>query len=240
MQQSELFENPVRDALEAKRRQLLGDEWYEQVGEEFDKPYMQALSKRLALRRNEVMVYPEPSKVFRAYQMTPHQKVRVVLLLQDPYNDGTATGLAMGVENPQVYPKTIDYLDKAIEEDVYDNLRFPPLDPDLEYLTREGVMLLNTALTVEHRSPNSHQGWGWQHFIKATIDALNKKDYVVYLMMGSNAQAFTKYVSDVHDVIEVEHPNKHTYDKRPSWKYDRCFSKCNQLLINNNLSPVIW
>lgn len=238
--QNELFDNPIREALERKRRELLGDEWYNQIGKEFDEPYMQTLSKKLALRRNEVMVYPEPSRVFRAYQMTPYDKVKVVLLLQNPYHDGTATGLAMGVENPKIYPKSIDYLDKAIEEDIYEGLRFPPLDPDLEYLTREGVMLLNTSLTVEHGNPQSMLNIGWNHFIKATVEALNKRDYVIWLMMGSNAQAFTKYVSDAHNVIEVEHPNKHTYDKRPKWDYQRCFSKANQLLINNNKSPIIW
>lgn len=238
--QNELFDNSIRDSLERIRRDLLGDEWFEKLKTEFDEPYMQSLSKKLTIRRGEVMVYPSPDRVFRAYQMTPYDKVKVILLLQDPYNDGTATGLAMGVENPKIYPKSIDYLDKAIEEDVYEGMRFPPLDPDLEYLTREGVMLLNTALTVEHRAPNSHQGWGWHNFIKATIEALNKRDYVVWIMMGSNAQALTKYISDAHDVIEVEHPNKHTYDKRPGWDYQRCFSKCNQLLINNSKTPVVW
>lgn len=236
MTQIELIPNPLAEM----RKELIGEEWYKQIGEEFDKKYMVELSNRLRQRRLEVMVYPPSDRVFRAYQMTPYNKVKVVLLLQNPYHDGTATGLAMGVENPKIYPKSIDYLDKAIEEDVYDGMRFPPLDPDLEYLTREGVMLLNTSLTVEHRNPNSMQNYGWNHFIKATIDALNKKEYVVYIMMGSNAQAFTKYVSDAHDVIEIEHPNKHVYDKREKWDYGKCFSKCNQLLINNNLSPVIW
>lgn len=158
--QNELFDNPVREALDRKRKELLGDEWYNQIGAEFDQPYMKTLSTKLAHRRNEVIVYPTPDRVFRTYQMVPYSKVKVVLLLQDPYNDGTATGLAMGVENPKIYPKSIDYLDKAIEEDIYEGLRFPPLDLDLEYLTREGIMLLNTALTVEHRAPNSHQGLG--------------------------------------------------------------------------------
>lgn len=238
--QNELFANPERDTLIEKRKSLLGEEWYEQLKGEFDKPYMKELSLKIAERRQVVKVYPEPQNVFRAYQLTPYDRVKVVLLLQDPYHDGTATGVAMGVMNPKIYPKSIDYLDKAIEEDVYDGLRFPPLDPDLEYLCREGVLLINTALTVEHGTPNSHQNIGWHTFTKAVIEALNKRDFVVYILMGSHAQSFKKYVEDAHAVIEVEHPNKHTYDKRPKWEHQRCFTKANQLLINHSMKSMVW
>lgn len=239
-QQGELFENPERDARIARRREILGDSWYEQLGDEFDKPYMRKLSLFLANRRREVFVYPEPENVFRAYQLTPYENVKVCLILQDPYNDGTATGVAMGVKNYKTYPKTIDILDKAIEEDMYNGFKIAPTEPDLEYLCKQGVLLTNTALTVEHRTPNSHQGMGWHTFIRRVIEELNKKPFVVFMLWGSHAQSFKKFIADKHEVIEAEHPIKHKYEERDRWEHGRPFSKANTLLENHGLKKVFW
>ena len=114
-----------------KRKRLLGESWYEVLKEEFNKPYLQKISMYIAERRAVSVVYPTPENVFKAYQVTPYDKVKVILISQDPYNDGTATGIAMGTNGYLEYPKTIDVLDKAVEEDVYDGLRFPPLDPSI-------------------------------------------------------------------------------------------------------------
>lgn len=235
-----LFPNPDRDAKIAKRKLLLGESWYAKLGDEFDKPYMQRMSIFLGQRRTEVKVYPDAPDVFRAYQLSPYDKTNVVMILQDPYNDGTATGVAMGVRNASVYPKTIDILDKAIEEDVYNGFKIAPTDPDLEYLCSQGVLLTNTALTVEHKSPNSHQGIGWHVFIKRVIEELNKKEFVVYMLFGGHAQTFKKFISDAHEVIEAEHPIKHKYENRPSWVHNRPFSKANTLLENHNLKKIFW
>lgn len=146
----------------------------------------------------------------------------------------------MGVKNPKIYPKTIDILDVAIAEDLYNGFRMQPIDPDLEYLCAQGVLLINSSLTVEHGNPNSHLDLGWSNFPKATIEALNEKEFVIYLLWGSHAQQFKKYVADKHVVIEAEHPNKHKYEKKPGWSHGRPFSKTNQLLINNQLKPINW
>lgn len=238
--QTEMFSNPVRDALVDKRKALLGESWYNKLGGEFDEDYMKKISQFLAKRRLEVAVYPAPEDVFRAYQLCPYEDTKVVCILQDPYNDGTATGVAMGVRNPQIYPKSIDVLDNAIAEDLYGGFRLQPIDPDLEYLEAQGVLLINSALTVEHKAPNSHSNIGWKNFIKATIEALNDKPYLIYLLLGSSGQYFKKYVADKHTVIEAEHPIKHKYEGRAKWESGRPFSKINQLLLNNNLAQINW
>lgn len=238
--QQELFENRDRVELLSKREALLGSSWFDKIGSQFDETYMQSISQYLAKRRKEVMVYPAPENVFRAYQLTPFEEVKVVIILQDPYNDGTATGVPMGVKEPRIYPKSVDVLDIAIAEDLYDGFRLQPIDPDLEYLCAQGVLMLNSALTVEHKAPNSHQTIGWGKFIKATIEALNTKHSLIYLLLGSKAQNFRRYIADAHTVIEVEHPIKHKYENRPRWEHDRIFSKTNQLLINYGEEPINW
>lgn len=235
-----MFDNPERDTLIQKRRQLLGDSWFNRLGGQFNEPYMKKISQFLAQRRQEAMVYPLPEDVFRAYQLCSYENTKVVIIAQDPYNDGTATGVAMGVRNPAIYPKTIDVLDDAIAEDLYGGFRLQPIDPDLEYLCVQGVLLINSSLTVEHKAPNSHQNIGWNNFIKATIEELNQKEFVIYLLWGSAAQTFKKYISDAHAVIEAEHPIKHKYEKRDKWLHNRPFSKTNQLLTNNGLEPINW
>lgn len=235
-----MFDNPERDALLQKRRALLGDSWFMRLGGQFDKDYMKKIGLFLAKRRTEVMVYPAPEDVFRAYQLCSYENTKVVIIAQDPYNDGTATGVAMGVRNPQIYPKTVDVLDDAIAEDLYGGFRMQPIDPDLEYLCAQGVLLINSSLTVDHKAPNSHAGLGWNKFIEATIEALNEKDFVIYLLWGSAAQKFKGLVADKHIVLEAEHPIKHKYEKRPRWIHERPFSKSNQLLVNNGLAPINW
>jgi len=228
------------DELEQRRRELLGDSWYEQLGDEFDKPYMLELGNKVAQRRAMIPVYPNKDDVFRAFQLSSYWATKVVIIVQDPYNDGTATGVAMGVKEKMFYPKTIDILEDAIGTDLYDGFYFPPIDMSLEYLANQGVLLLNSSLTVEHKSPNSHANYGWDKFIKRAIEELNKKEFVVYLLWGSNAQSFKKYVSDAHAVLEAEHPIKHKWDKRDSWLHNRPFSKTNVLLENNKLEPIKW
>lgn len=238
--QTEMFSNPVRDALVDKRKALLGESWYNQLGSQFDEPYMKKISQFLAERRQQVQVYPAPEDVFRAYQLCSYEDVKVVFILQDPYNDGTATGVAMGVRNPQIYPKSIDILDDAIAEDLYGGFRLQPIDPDLEYLEAQGVMLLNSALTVEHKAPNSHSAIGWKNFIKATIERLNDKEHLIYLLLGSSGQSFKPYIADKHTVLTAEHPIKHKYEGRERWDSGRPFSKINQLLLNNNQTIINW
>lgn len=238
--QGELFNNPEREALLEKRKSLLGESWFSKLGNQFDEAYMKKISQFLGQRRTETVVYPEPQDIFRAYQLCSYENTKVVIIAQDPYNDGTATGVAMGVRDYKVYPKTVDILDIAIAEDLYEGFRLQPIEPDLEYLCAQGVLLINSSLTVEHKAPNSHSHLGWNNFIKATIEQLNNKDFVVYLLWGSAGQAFKKYIADKHVVIEAEHPIKHKYEKRPNWIHNRPFSKTNQLLVNNGLEQINW
>lgn len=238
--QIELFDNPQRDALLQLRRGLLGDSWFNRLGQEFDKDYMVKISQFLTQRRQQVMVYPESKDVFRAYQLCSYESTKVVIICQNPYHDGTATGVAMGVKNPKTYPKTIDILDTAIADDLYEGFRLQPIDPDLEYLEAQGVLLINSSLTVEHGDANTHLNIGWQKFVKATIEALNEKEFVIYLLWGSSAQQFKGMIADKHVVILAEHPNKHRYENRPTWNHLRPFSKSNQLLINAGLTPINW
>ena len=230
-----------RSVLLAKRKGLLGESWFNVLGDYFDTPNMQNISKYIAQRRLQTMVYPAPENVFKAFQVTPYEDVKVVIIAQDPYNDGTATGIAMGTDGYQNYPKTIDVLDKAVENSVYDGLRFPPLDPTLMPWATQGILLINSVLTVEHKQANSHSKIGWQYFILRAIEELDKKDFVVYLLWGAEAQRFEKYVKGKnHMVLKAEHPIKHKYEKRPEWIHNDCFNEANRLLDFHNLKKISW
>ena len=223
---------------------VLGPSWAPVIGEEFKKDYMKRLSSIVRADRKIHNVYPEPSKVLRAFHETPYEDVKVVILGQDPYpTPGNANGLAFSFDNgsvPDNYhdnPASLQNIFKEIEDDLGE---FSILhDSDLTRWARQGVLLLNTCLTVIERQPGSHANIGWETFVQRVITKLNAKpNRVVYLLWGRSAQSYKPFIRGHHEYLETSHPSPlSAYRGFFGCKH---FSLCNQILEDSNQQPIKW
>ena len=178
----------------------IGESWAQHLGSEFSKPYMGIISATLKRERLTHTIYPEQQDVFNAYLHTPYDKVRVVILGQDPYHNGAADGLAFSSKKPNFIPQSLRNIFKEIG---YDAVK----SPNLYRWAEQGVFLLNTCLTVRKGLPNSHSKIGWQEFTFRTIQSLNDKDHVIFMLWGSHAQKYDEYIDPKHTVLKCSHPS---------------------------------
>lgn len=233
--------------LDLNRIELMGESWYIKLKEEFDKDYLKILSHYVKERRMVNTVYPERFDVFKAFKSVDYDDVKVVIVGQDPYHDGTATGLAfankIGPPNiAQVLSPSLKRIESALELEY--GFHLSPIDPTLNEWSNQGVLLINTVLTVERGKPNSHANIGWQRFVGTALNKLNNdKLGLVFMCWGTKAQKFVReWVNpNRHLIIDCEHPAAGIYEKPPKiWINRYCFSKCNQYLINHDKEPIKW
>jgi uracil-DNA glycosylase len=216
---------------------------YERIGdwsklEVFHSDYFKATGMYIAEQREKETVYPEREDVFKAFELTPFRKVKVVLLGQDPYHDGNATGLAF-----ECGRKPSPSWRKILEE--Y-KLEFPVrFEADLEYgrgLDRwatQGVLLLNTALTVRKGEPGSHTE-PWKQFTREIMKALiEDKSPKVFLLWGKYAQTYVPAIKPPHTYFKAEHPAAAVYGQRP-WNAEAPFRTANAFLRSVGLTEIQW
>jgi uracil-DNA glycosylase len=236
-----------RDMVEAEIRfkealmaaLVLPSDWLEQLGDEVHKQYWEELQIFLRDERSQYEVHPPEEQVFAAFHLTPYADTRVVILGQDPYpTTGQAHGLCFSVPRGMAKPRSLGNIHKVLKSDCgFES----PSHGNLEGWARQGVLLLNTTLTVRHGKAGSHIGEGWEEFTDEVIRALNKKsDRVVFLLWGSEARRRKKLVdSPPHAVIEAGHPvarpNAHL-----QFLTERPFSQANQALVDAGLEPIDW
>lgn len=182
--------------------------WFEQLGEEFNKPYMKAIKAfLLAEKKQGKTIYPEGKNIFNALNSTPFDKVRVVILGQDPYHGpGQAHGLCFSVLPGVAHPPSLQNIFKEIRQE----LGLPiPAHGCLQYWAEQGVLLLNATLTVEQGLAGSHQGKGWEEFTDRIIRCLNeKREGLVFLLWGSYAQKKGAFInSSKHTILKSPHPS---------------------------------
>lgn len=182
--------------------------------------------------------YPEPKNIFRAFEETSYKNLSVVILGQDPYHDGNATGLCFDCKN-KVTPSMRSIQDAYQDYNPY-HFNTDILEGKIDYWSKQGVLLLNTALTVEKGKPNSHKKY-WDDFTIEVIKAINKKeDPVVFMLWGSQAQSYEQYIdTPPHTILKAEHPVAGKYQGR-KWKHNDCFSKCNRLLLETSKPQIQW
>jgi len=161
--------------------------WLPLLGGELEKPYFQELSRRVGAARQEGPVYPPEEEVFRAFSLTPPERVRVVMLGQDPYHGpGQANGLAFSVRAGIPLPPSLRNIYRELSEDLG---CAPPPDGDLTRWAEQGVLLLNAVLTVAEGRPGSHRGWGWERFTDTAAAALAALSQpIVFVLWGAQAQ----------------------------------------------------
>lgn len=213
--------------------------WDELFLEEFNKPYFKNLKNFLLQEYATRTVYPPKSLILNAFDQTPYDKVKVVILGQDPYyNPGQAMGMSFSVNKGVAVPKSLQNMFKEIADDIG---RPSAIEGgDLTPWARQGVLLLNTVLTVVAGQPNSHKGVGWETFTDAVINKLNSRNTpTVFLLWGRNALEKRALITNpTHLVLTAAHPS-------PLSAFNgffgcRHFSKTNEFLRKNGLEEIVW
>tara|TARA_B100001094_G_scaffold105802_1_gene101950 strand:- start:2003 stop:2611 length:609 start_codon:yes stop_codon:yes gene_type:complete len=200
---------------------------------------MEDLSKFLGSEKKQgKIIYPPIDKIFRAFDLTSFNTVRVVILGQDPYHgQNQANGLSFSVELGIPTPPSLRNIYKELKNDLGIE---PPNHGNLEHWAREGVLLLNTCLTVENGIANSHQGQGWEIFTDAVLSVINaEKLNIIFVLWGRKAQKKKKFIDiSKHLIIESAHPSP--LSAHNGFFGSKPFSKINRYLSANDLPPINW
>jgi len=214
------------------------NDWLEVLNQEFRKPYYKTLYEFVKEEYNTKQVFPPAEDLFNAFHLTPLSKVKVVILGQDPYhNVGQAHGLSFSVKPGEKIPPSLQNIYQELQEDCGCSI------PNHGYLVKwaqQGVLLLNTVLTVRAHEANSHQGMGWEEFTDAAIRAVNAQNRgVVYLLWGRPAQNKKPMITNPkHLVLTAPHPSPlSAYRGFFGCKH---FSRANEFLVNNGQTPIDW
>ncbi|MFO1241331.1 MAG: uracil-DNA glycosylase [Sphingomonadaceae bacterium] len=217
----------------------LDPSWKAPLLPEFESAYMAALRAFLvAEKKSGKRVFPKGSEWFRALDLTPLDKVRVVILGQDPYHgEGQAHGLCFSVQPGVRPPPSLVNIYKEIESDL--GIR-PPAHGFLEHWAQQGVLLLNSVLTVEQGQPASHQGKGWERFTDAVVRLVNARETpVVFMLWGNYAQRKAEFVdAQKHLMLKAAHPSP--FSAHNGFLGCRHFSKANVFLESKGLAPIDW
>lgn len=213
--------------------------WKKKLQGEFEKEYFTKLTTFVKKEYREGVVYPAPRNIFRAFDLSPFDSVKVVILGQDPYHaPRQANGLAFAVDEKEVLPPSLKNIFKEIESDC--GYPMNTRDGDLSRWAKQGVLLLNTTLTVRARTAGSHQGNGWEEFTDAVIHSLseNKKN-LVFILWGNYAKAKGSHIDRVkHLVLEAPHPSPlSAYNGFFGCKH---FSTANEYLVAHGKTPIDW
>ena len=212
--------------------------WKEALGAEFEKPYFAALVQKLHRQKQAgEVIFPPGGQIFKAFELCPLDKVKVVILGQDPYHGyGQAMGLSFSVPQGVEAPPSLKNIFKEIESDL--GIRMSG-SPDLRPWAEQGVLLLNSVLTVRAGQPASHSRIGWQTFTDAVIKTISDRcEGVVFLLWGNYARSKAVLVDKSrHHVLEAPHPSPLA---RGAFFGCRHFSATNEILAAEGKSPVDW
>jgi uracil-DNA glycosylase len=213
--------------------------WLQYLEPEFNKPYMLGLKQFLLTEKQSgATVYPPFSQIFNALNSTPLDKVKVLILGQDPYHgEGQANGLCFSVNPGIPFPPSL----RNIFKEMSDDLQIPyPRQGDLTPWAAEGVLLLNATLTVRKDQAGAHQGKGWELFTDKVIEVLNQHgNHIVFILWGKYAGDKSPLIdTSKHLVLKAPHPSPLSASR--GFFGSKPFSKTNQYLINNGLTPVNW
>ena len=217
---------------------MLSDEWQQALEEEFRKPYYKTLFEFVKEEYSKTAVYPPAEDIFNAMHLTPLSKVKVLILGQDPYHgDRQAHGLSFSVMPKTDIPPSLQNIYQELHDDLGCTI---PNNGYLKKWAEQGVLLLNTVLTVRAHQPNSHQGHGWEHFTDAIIQAVNAQDRpIVYMLWGKPAQSKIPMLKNPnHLILKAPHPSPlSAYRGFFGCKH---FSQANAFLAENGQEVVDW
>lgn len=218
---------------------VLEESWRQALPSEFSQPYWEKLTAFVQAEYLTRPTYPISKDIFRAFELTPFESVKVVILGQDPYHGlGQANGLSFAVNEGVRNPPSLQNIFKEIEAEFGEPMR--SRSGDLSRWARQGVLLLNATLTVTEKSPGSHQGKGWERFTDAVIKALSeKREHVVFLLWGRYAREKGAHIDrKKHLVLESPHPSPFA---APSGFFGNGhFKQANAYLASRSRAPIDW
>ncbi|PIN28960.1 uracil-DNA glycosylase [Prevotella intermedia] len=213
--------------------------WKQHLEGEFTKPYFAQLTESVRNEYRNNLCFPPGKLVFNAFNLCPFDKVKVVILGQDPYHEqGQAMGLSFSVPEGIMLPPSLQNIYKEIQNDLGKPI---PTSGDLTRWAKQGVLLLNATLTVRAHIANSHQTLGWQNFTDAAIAALsNHREHVVFMLWGGFARSKKRLIdANRHCIIESVHPSPLSAN-RGGWFGQHQFSRCNAYLKQQGLDEIDW
>lgn len=217
---------------------MIGNSWDKYLKEEFQKDYFKNLIKFIKEEYKTKTIYPKENEVFNAFRYTDYDKIKVVILGQDPYHGPMqAEGLSFSVRNDVPKPPSLQNIFKELESD----LKIPfPESNSLKPWTKEGVLLLNAVLTVEEHKPTSHSNRGWETFTDNVIKLINQKETpVVFILWGSYARSKKSLITNPqHYIIESAHPSP--LSARNGFFGSRPFKRTNEFLKKNHIKEIDW
>lgn len=216
----------------------IGNSWDEILAGEFDKEYYLKLRQFLIGEYKSRVIYPDMYDIFNALKFTPYEKVKAVILGQDPYHQpGQAHGLCFSVQKGVPQPPSLVNIFKELADDLGIT---PPAHGNLESWANNGVLLLNTALTVRKNQANSHRGKGWEIFTDRVIELLNERQQpMVFILWGNNAKAKEKLVTNPnHCIIKGAHPSP--LSAHYGFWGGKYFSRTNDFLVSTGQEPIDW
>jgi len=222
----------------SKVNPVIEESWKTELAQEFSTPYFSALKDFLIEEKKRYTVYPPGAEIFNAFNFTPFNKVKVVILGQDPYHGiGQAHGLCFSVPEGVEIPPSLQNIFKEIHSD----LKIPfPTHGNLESWAKQGVLLLNATLTVRAHQAGSHQRKGWEQFTDAAINKLaGKRNNLVFLLWGNYAIAKRNLIDQSkHLILTSPHPSPLSASR--GFFGNRHFSLTNEYLMKNGLTPIDW
>lgn len=216
----------------------ISNDWLKPLQPEFKKDYYKRLHEKIVHEYNNYRIFPEADDIYNAFHLTPLQEVKVVIIGQDPYhNIGQAHGLCFSVKPEVTIPPSLVNIYKELKDDLGYEI------PNHGYLVKwakQGVLMLNTVLTVRAHEANSHQGIGWEEFTDATIKLLNKEDRpIVFILWGSPAQKKETMLNNPkHLILKAPHPSP--LSSYRGFFGSKPFSKTNTFLSDHGVKPIDW
>lgn len=217
---------------------FIHNDWAPILSREFEKPYMKHLFSQLHHQYEVETVYPPKRSVFRAFELTPYSEVKVVILGQDPYHgENQANGLSFSVTETTKIPPSLRNIFTELVSDI--KCDYPP-SGDLTKWAKEGVLLLNSILSVGAGKPMSHASMGWELFTDYILSCLNEKDYpIVFILWGNHARSKKRLINQQkHLVLESVHPSPLSAHR--GFFGSAPFSKTNEFLVSKGIHPIDW
>ena len=214
--------------------------WLAVLQDEFEKDYMKSLRAFLVEEKKAgKIIYPKSDDIFRAFELTPFNKVKVVILGQDPYHGaGQAHGLSFSVENGVKFPPSLQNIFKELETDI-EGFQIP-IHGNLSNWAKQGVLMLNASLTVRANEAGSHQKQGWETFTDKVIETISKeKENVIFILWGKFAQAKETLINiEKHVIIKSAHPSP--FSAFSGFFGSKPFSKTNKILSDLGKEEIDW
>ena len=216
----------------------ISDSWIKHLEKEFQKDYFFEIIKNVKHEYSNYTCFPKGNDIFKAFDLCSFEKIKVIIVGQDPYHgDNQANGLCFSVNKGIDYPPSL----KNIFKEIHNNFGLERINPDFSDLARQGVLLLNSVLTVRRKFPGSHKYVGWETFTDRVLEIISeKKNNLVFMLWGNYAKNKKKFILNKnHLILESGHPSPLSANKG-YWFNNNHFSTCNDYLNKNNIETIKW